>query len=232
MFQDIKWHNAKQGGSMSLKLLVVGILALVIGAALCLAGYRAFRILIAIWGFFAGFLLMMQAVVAASGGLVSLEGLIIAFVVGLLLAVLAYYLYVAAVLILSASVGLWVGTGLMMALGFSNHSTAALIGGLVLAFALAVLALALNLTKYLLVGGTSLGGACSIIVGILLLLKKIPLETLSFDMVGAIISSSPVWSLVWLALATVGIIVQLSSTRRYAHGHARSLFYQSASVKS
>src|SRR5690349_9793032 len=128
--------------SMSLKLLVVGILALVIGTALCLAGYRAFRILIAIWGFFAGFLLMMQAVVASSGGLVSIEGLIIAFVVGLLLAVLAYYLYVAAVLILSASVGLWVGTGLMMALGFSNHSTAALIGGLVLAFALAVLTLA------------------------------------------------------------------------------------------
>ena len=216
---------------MSLKLLVVGILALVIGAALCLVGYRAFRILIAIWGFFAGFLLMMQAVVAASGGLVSLEGLIIAFVVGLLLAVLAYYLYVAAVLILSASVGLWVGTGLMMALGFSNHSTAALIGGLVLAFALAVLTLALNLTKFLLVSGTSLGGACSIIVGILLLLKKIPLN-LSFDMVGAIISSSQVWSLAWLALAIVGITVQLSSTQRYAHGHARSLFYRSASAES
>lgn len=217
---------------MSLKLLVVGILALVIGAALCLAGYRAFRILIAIWGFFAGFLLMMQAVVAASGGLVSLEGLIIAFVVGLLLAVLAYYLYVAAVLILSASVGLWVGTGLMMALGFSNHSTAALIGGLVLAFALAVLTLALNLTKFLLVSGTSLGGACSIIVGILLLLEKIPLKALSFDMVGAIISRSQVWSLAWLALAIIGITVQLSSTQRYAHGHARSLFYRPASAES
>jgi hypothetical protein len=215
---------------MSLKLLAIGILALVIGIALCLVGYRAFRILIVIWGFFAGFLLMLQAVVDASGGRVSIEGLVIAFVVGLILAVLAYYLYVAAVLILSASVGLWVGVGLMMALGFSNHSTAALIVGFVLAFALAVLAFALNLTKFLLVSGTSLAGACSIIIGILLLLKKITLESLSLGMVGTIISHSQVWSSAWLVIAIVGIIVQLSSTQRYAHGHARSQFYKPASV--
>ena len=217
---------------MSLKLLAIGILALVIGIALCFVGYRAFRILIAIWGFFAGFLLMLQAVVDASGGRVSIEGLAIAFVVGLILAVLAYYLYVAAVLILSASVGLWVGIGLMMALGFSNHSTAALIVGLVLAFALAVLAFALNLTKFLLVSGTSLAGACSIIVGILLLLKKITLEPQSLGMVGAIISHSQVWSSAWLVIAIIGIVVQLSSTQRYARGHAKAQFYKPTSVNN
>ncbi|HEY4032657.1 MAG TPA: DUF4203 domain-containing protein [Ktedonobacteraceae bacterium] len=214
---------------MSFRLLAVGILALVIGTALCFAGYRAFRALIAIWGFFAGFLLTVQAVGVYSEGhfLVSIGGLAIAFVVGLILAALAYYLYVAAVVILSASVGFWVGTGIMMALGYGNHSTPALIAGLICAVAMAVLTLALDLTKFLIVISTSLGGASSIIAGILLLLGKIPLEALSFGMVGAIISSSQLWGLVWLVLAIVGIIVQLSSTQSYAHGHARAQFYKS-----
>lgn len=214
---------------MSLKLLAVGILAIVIGTALCFAGYRAFRALIALWGFFAGFLLTVQGVGVFSGGhfLVSVGGLVIAFIVGLILAALAYYLYVAAVVILSASVGFWVGTGLMMALGFGNHSTPALIVGLIFAIALAILALALDLTRLLIVISTSLGGASSIIAGILLLLKIIPLEALSFGMVGAIISGSQLWGLAWLVLAIVGIIVQLSSTQRYAQGHARAQFYKS-----
>lgn len=214
---------------MSLRLLAVGILALVIGIALCFAGYRAFRALIAVWGFFAGFLLTAQAIGVYSGGhfLVSLGGLAIAFIVGLLLAALAYYLYVAAVVILSASVGFWVGTGLMMALGYGNHSTPALIAGLIFAIALALFALALDLTRLLIVISTSLGGASSMIAGILLLLKVIPLEALSFGMVGAIISGSQRWGLAWLVLAIIGIIVQLSSTQRYAQGYAQAQFYKS-----
>src|SRR6266699_1916643 len=136
---------------MSLELLAVGILALVIGTALCFAGYRAFRALIAIWGFFAGFLLTIQAVGIYSGGhfLVSVRGLVIAFIVGLVLAALAYYLYVAAVVILGASVGFWVGTGLMMVIGYGNHSTPTLLAGVIFAGILAILTLGLNLAKIL-----------------------------------------------------------------------------------
>jgi hypothetical protein len=115
----------------------------------------------------------------------------------------------------------------MMALGYGNHSTLALIAGLICAIAMAVLTLALDLTKFLIVISTSLGGASSIIAGILLLLGKIPLEALAFGIVGAIISSSQLWGLVWLVLAIAGIIVQLSNTRRYAHGHARAQFDKS-----
>ncbi len=39
---------------MALNVLVVAILSLVIGLAFCFAGYRFFRLLVAIWGFFAG----------------------------------------------------------------------------------------------------------------------------------------------------------------------------------
>src|SRR5437588_687323 len=127
---------------MSFELLAVGVLALIIGIALCFAGYRAFRALIAFWGFFAGFVLTIQALGVYSGGhfLLTIGGLVIALLVGLVLAALAYYLYVAAVVILSASVGFWVGTGLMMAFGFSNHSTPTLLVGVIFAGIIAVLA--------------------------------------------------------------------------------------------
>jgi Domain of unknown function (DUF4203) len=211
---------------MSLSVLVVAILALLIGLAFCFSGYRFFRLLIAIWGFFAGFLLTTQAVAASAGGhvLVSALGLIIAVIVGLVVAALAYSLYVAAVLILGASIGFWIGTGLMVAIGYSSQSVLALLVGIIVAVILVLLILALNLAKLLIIISTSLGGASTTIAGVLLLLRVIPPDYLSVGIVGAIIRSSPLWGLVWLVLAIVGILVQLSSTQRYAQGYAHSQF--------
>ena len=219
-----------KGGLMSFESFAVGILALVIGAALCLAGYRAFRALIAVWGFFAGFLLTTQALGTYSENhlFVSPLVLIIAVIVGLVLAGLAYQLYLAAVVILNASVGYWIGTGLMMAFGYSSHSIPALIAGIVCAVVLAVLTLTLNLAKILIIITTSLGGASVILAGILLILSEISLnEALSWGIIGAFIRGSQLWSLVWLILAVVGIIAQLNSTRRYERGYARAQFYKS-----
>ncbi|HZT98640.1 MAG TPA: DUF4203 domain-containing protein [Ktedonobacteraceae bacterium] len=211
---------------MALNVLIVAILALVIGLAFCFAGYRFFRLLIAIWGFFAGFMLASQAVAASAGGhiLISVIGVVIAVIVGLIVAALAYYLYVAAVAILGASVGFWIGTGLMTALGFSSQSAPALLVGIIVAVVLVLIILAWNLTKLLIIISTSLGGASTAIAGVLLLLRIIPLDALTVGVIGAIIRGSPIWSLVWLALAVVGIIVQLSSTRRYDQGYAHSQF--------
>ncbi len=189
--------------------LVVGLLTLLIGIAFCFAGYHFFRILIAVWGFLAGFLLTAQTFAVYAGGhfLVSAFGLIIAVLVGLIVAALAYYLYVAAVVILSASVGFWIGTGLM---------TAAVI--------LAILTLALDLTKWLIIISTSLGGASTILAGVLLLFRVIPLDYLSLGVVGAFIRGSLLWGLVWLVLAIAGIIVQVSNTQHYEKGYAQSQF--------
>jgi hypothetical protein len=211
---------------MALNVLVVAILALVIGLAFCFAGYRFFRLLIAIWGFFAGFMLASQAIAPSAGGhiLISVIGVVIAVIVGLIVAALAYYLYVAAVAILGASVGFWIGTGLMTALGFSSQSAPALLVGIVVAVILVLIILAWNLTKLLIIISTSLGGASTAIAGVLLLLRVIPLDALTVGVVGAIIRGSPIWSLAWLALAVVGVIVQLSSTQRYDQGYAHSQF--------
>jgi len=209
-----------------MRILIPGLIALLVGIAFCFAGYRFFRILVAIWGFITGFLLTEQALSFSPGShaLTSLAVLIATIIVGLILAALAYYLYVAAVVILAASVGFWVGTGIMTALGFAAHSTIAVIVGVILAVILAILTLTLNLTKILIIISTALGGAGVLVGGILLLIGKISLDAISAGVVGAIIQRSLVWSLVWLVLAISGIIVQMSSTQKYAANYPRSQF--------
>jgi hypothetical protein len=139
-------------------------------------------------------------------------------------AALAYWLYVAAVVILSVSVGFWIGSGLMIAIGYGSHSTPALLIGLLAALILALLTLALNLAKWLIIVSTALGGASTIIAAVLLLLRVITLDTLSLGIVGAIIRGSPLWGLVWLVLTAAGILVQVSSTQRYAKDYAHAQF--------
>jgi hypothetical protein len=156
--------------------------------------------------------------------LISIAGVIIAVIVSLILAALAYWLYVAAVVILSASVGFWIGSGLMIAIGYGSHSTPALLVGLLIAVILALLTLVLNLAKWLIIVSTALGGASTIIAAVLLLLRLITLDTLSLGIVGAIIRGSPLWGLVWLVLTAVGILVQVSSTQRYAKDYAHAQF--------
>lgn len=116
----------------------------------------------------------------------------------------------------------------MMAIGYGNHSTPALLVGLIFAVVIAILTLSLNVAKILIIISTSLGGASTIIAGILLLLGSISLnDAMSWDSVAVVVRGSLLWSLVWLVLVVVGIITQLNGTRRYERGYAQAQFYKS-----
>jgi hypothetical protein len=120
----------------------------------------------------------------------------------------------------------------MMAVGYNNHSLPALIAGSICALTLAILTLSLNLAKILIIISTSLSGASTIIAGILLFLRVISLnDALSWSIVGTAIGGSQLWSYVWLALAIVGILVQLGNTRCYERDYARAQFYASGGRK-
>lgn len=211
---------------MVVSVLVVAILALFISLAFCFASYHFFRLLIALWGFFVGFLLTTQALATSAGShvLVSTVGVIIAVIVSLIVAALAYWLYVAAVVILSVSVGFWIGSRLMIAIGYGSHSIPALLIGMLVAVILALLTLALNLAKWLIILSTALGGASTIIAAVLLLLRVIPPDNLSLGLVGAIIRGSPLWGMVCLVLTDAGLLVQVRSTQQYAQDYAHAQF--------
>jgi len=80
---------------------------------------------------------------------------------------------------------------------------------------LAILIIALNLPKVLIMVFTALGGASTILAGILLLIGQISLLSLQNGAVEAVIRNSWFWGLIWLVLAVIGFAVQRSSMHEY-----------------
>jgi len=196
---------------------LIGLLLLIVGAAFCFAGYRFFRILIAIWGFFAGFNLGASMMVALFGQnfLGTVTGWILGFVVAVVIALLAYFLYYVAIVVLGASVGYAIGSGLIGAIGLNNPGFLSVLVGVVLAVLLAILVLALNLPKLLIMIFTAIGGAATIVSGFLLLFGQIHTASLQFGFDAAAIRASWIWSLVVIVLAIVGFLVQWRTMQTY-----------------
>ncbi len=207
---------------------IFSLVTLIIGAVFCFAGYRLFRVLMVIWGFSTGFLVGAQAVVYFLGGnflstpLAWITGItstplawIAGIACGLVLAVLAYALYAAAIAILGGSIGYFAGVGLMTGLGLTNLGSLVVIVGLILAFFFAILILVLDLARILIIAITALSGAGAIVVGILLLSGVIQQDFLQSGAVTAFIEGSPGWVMLWLAIAVAGGVLQMQNTQRY-----------------
>lgn len=197
--------------------LIIGPLVLIIGLLFCFAGYRLFRVIMAIWGFLIGFFVSLQVIPLFLGHSVVATGLAWAtgLILGLVLATLAYALYTAAMTLLGASIGYLLGTGLMTALGVGNQTVVVIVVGLVLGLLFAILILALDLARLLIVASTALGGAASIVLGILFTSRLLPVDLLHFAQLMTFVKNSPAWLLLWLALAIGGGIFQLQNTRHY-----------------
>lgn len=195
---------------MFFQTVFVALLALVLGLIVCFAGFRLFVILLPIWALFAGFLVTAQAIQELFGGgfLATVSSWVFGIVIGVLFAVAAYFFYYAAVAVLAATVGYEIGAGVMTGLGV-NSGFLQFIVGLVVALALIAAVILLNLPKVFIVVLTAFGGASMILAGVLLALGRIPLTALHAGIVGAFIHDSWFWSLIYLALAAVGIVAQL-----------------------
>ncbi len=134
---------------------LIGALVMLVGAAFCFVGYRFFRILIAIWGFFAGFNLgaaAMTALFSNSPFLQTTTGIVLGLVIGVVFAALAYFFYYFAVVLLGASAGYALGSGLMEAIGLNNPGFIAVIVGVVLAVVFAFLTVVFTLLLILIFG--------------------------------------------------------------------------------
>jgi hypothetical protein len=202
---------------MDFQALLVGIIAIALGAAIMLLGYRLALILLPIWGFFAGFLLGAQLLQEffGDGFLATTTSWIVGVILGLLFAVLSYLFWYVAVVILFASIGYWLGWGFMSLLGFSETGLVAVAVGLLLGAVFAVAAFVTGVPLAALVVITAVGGAHALIAGILVLLGTIPVEALGDGLVRAIIVQNVGWWLLALGLAVVSIIFQLKTIGEY-----------------
>ncbi|RVW09676.1 DUF4203 domain-containing protein [Prescottella agglutinans] len=199
--------------------IVIGILAVFVGAVFCFRGVPAMRFVIALWGAFAGLNLGAGLVSAITGDdyLATFLGWLVGILVAVLFAVLSYLYYAVAVTLTMASVGFALGSAGMAALGVTWNWVVITVG-VVVGVALAVLALAVDLPAVLLVVVSVLGGAVTIVGGVMLLAGT--LDTTDFDepTLTADVTHDWWWYALYVALVVAGAVAQ---TR--ALGRERSL---------
>jgi hypothetical protein len=190
--------------------LLVGVVAVVIGGALCFRGYAALRIVIAVWGAFAGFVLGAGVVAGATG-----EGFlasVLAWAVGLAVAaafgLLAYAYYAISVLIGMSAIGFTLGTTAMVALGVTWSWVVVLVG-IVVGALLAMLAIASDLPKLILALLGAFAGSSIAIGGILLLIGRLDRGDLASTDTTAALDLWWGWSVAYVVLAVGGVASQL-----------------------
>lgn len=183
-------------------ILIVG------GAVACFAGYRFFRVVLAIYGFILG-ALMASSMMGVGNNVGMIVAALVGGLIGAVVLVLAYFVGIALVgaglgALIAHEVWYWIKPGdppVLIVIG------AALVGAV----------LAMVVQRYVIVVGTAFGGAWTMIVGLMNALSTRGLTHLS--------SATEVWilypqstpgerwaPLAWLVLGLVGVVVQLGLT--------------------
>jgi hypothetical protein len=198
--------------------IVLGAIAVLIGALLCFRGYVTMRLIISLFGAFVGFLLgagLVAGVTDSGMGQLALSWLV-GIVGAVLFGVLAYFSYQLAVIIGMAGIGFTIGTSVMTAVG-PGSQLATVAVGVVAAIVLAVIAIATDLPAIILVILTALAGASVTVTGIMVIAGAIGLDRLTVEGLGGEMSRSWVWYVVYGVLALLGALAQfraLSGRRR------------------
>ena len=189
--------------------ILLGLLAIVAGGAMLLAGQFVLRLMIPIWGFFAGFAFGagLVAEFANEHFLGSVLGWVLGLIFALVFAVFAYLYYYLAILIAMGAFGFAIGSGLVVALGISWNWLAVLVG-LVLGLVVGLVSIFANMPMIVLVVFGSLAGAVGVVGGLMLLVGSLNSADFSRGDFTSTVSNSFAWSLLLVALAVGGILIQ------------------------
>lgn len=195
--------------------IVVGLVALVAGSVFCFSGYRAFRLIIPLWGAFTGFAAGAGAISALTGDALLAKplGWIVGLVVGMVFAALAYLYYEVAVVLTLASLGFLVGSALMTALGVGWNWLIVLVA-VAVSVVFAVFALATNFPRIVLVIVSATAGATAMVAGGMLLVGALETADLTRAYVTERIEDDWWWYLGYLALVVAGILAQAAGNAR------------------
>ena len=190
--------------------ILLGIFAIVAGAVMLFAGQFVLRLVLPIWGLFAGFAFGagIFAQLADQSVLGTALGWISGIVFALIFAVLSYFFYAAAVIIAMAAFGFAIGSGLVVALGIDWNWVAVLVGvavglvvGLVAAFG--------SMPMLVLAVASSIAGAVSVVAGLMLVFGALNSADFTEGDFTAAVQDSWGWWLTLLLLAVIGIVAQV-----------------------
>ncbi len=191
--------------------LLVGIILIVLGGFLALAGLRVFFIALPIMGF----------IVGMSGGLALMDhlfdnrflstttGIIVGIVLGIVGAAISYIYWYVAIVLGAAFIGASLGAGLMNAFNV-NSQFVILVVAVIGAIILGLMTVLLDLPIYWVIVNTAFVGATILIAGAMLALNRVDRVDLGYGTVWAAIDESWFWVIAWVVVAAVGIGAQLS----------------------
>lgn len=194
--------------------IVVGIIAVVIGALLCFRGYVTMRLIISLFGAFVGFLLgagLVAGVTDSPFGQLAVSWLV-GIVGAVLFGVLAYFSYQLAVIIGMAGIGFAIGTSLMAAFGVTS-GLATIAVGVIAGVLLAILAITTNLPAVLLVLLTAFAGASVVTTGVMILAGAVGVNQLVGEGMADPTTTGWGWLALYAALAILGIVAQFRALR-------------------
>jgi hypothetical protein len=192
--------------------VIVGLLAVAVGALFCLRGYLAMRLVIPVWGALAG--LVFGAGLASAITDDEVLGTALGWVLAVLFAgifgVLAYLYYQVAVVLTLASVGFSIGTGVMVALGIEWNWLIVVVG-LGVGVILGLVALFGDLPMLLLVAFSAVAGAVIVVAGAMLVFNTVDLDQMNDGRTTDLIKDSWFWYVTYLAVVVASMVVQIQS---------------------
>jgi len=200
--------------------IVAAGITMCFGLILALAGYKFFLVLLPIFGFFFGLAFGAHSIQAlfGDGFFATTASWVTGFFVGLLFAVLAYLFWVFAVAIAAGSLGYTIATGLLTWIGLDFGVLVWLIGvglGLVFAFG----AIVLNLQKLVVIVATAMVGAGAILGTFVALFSSEKASQIVEQPLKSAADVGPLYLLLYLFVAALGIAVQLATSQHYEMEH-------------
>jgi hypothetical protein len=201
--------------------ILLGLLAIVAGGVMLLAGQFVLRLVIPVWGFFAGFAFGagLVAELADERFLGSVLGWVLGLVFAVVFAVLAYLYYYVAIILAMGAFGFAIGSGVVVALGI-DWSCVAVLAGLVVGVILGLVSVLGNMPMIVLVVVSSFAGAVGVVGGLMLLVGSLNSADFTRGDFTTTVEDGWVWSLLLLVLAVVGIVIQArqqAAMRRTIH---------------
>lgn len=183
-------------------------IALVLGGMIaCLAGYRLFRMVLAIYGFFIGAMLA-SSIMASSNAL----GMIVAALVGGVIgSIVLFFAYFVGIALIGAGLG-----ALVAHFGWAQVSATEQPLAVLLVCVVIGTVVALVLQRYVIIFSTAFLGAWTVIVGALALDRGMRASSADVWILYPFApAGGPRWILIaWILLGVIGTVIQLTVTAR------------------
>jgi hypothetical protein len=195
--------------------ILIGLLAILAGVAICFSGLRVFFVLLPILGFIVGFLAGAALMSAIFGDdfLGTALGIIVGLVFGVLFGITSYLWWYIAVILSAGAAGAAFTASLLFAVGMDTDWLVWLIAIAVGAlFMLAAFVIAYPVWWVVFV--TAFNGAALVLAGILLVFNQMDREDIGTAALWQRLDDNWFLWLIWFALALAGVVGQFKLMAR------------------